>query len=169
MMYILLLRNIEPHQTSPLELALQLCCLQFHYMQQATACLLCSETNKPITRLYIDVLYVFPWSISVSHNFERDERVFNPQSQAQWHKKFKQQLLLHEDSNQQKSERKSTLGTISFPSWENGFKNEEECVGGHNFVTQKRLPDPGKNPRTEHSLECADDMEFVVVGTLELL
>jgi len=76
--------------------------------------------------------------------------------------------LLHEDSNQQKSERKSTLGTISFPSWENGFKNEEECVGGHNFVTQKRLPDPGKNPRTEHSLECADDMEFVV-GTLELL
>jgi hypothetical protein len=49
-------------------------------MQQATPCLLCGETNKPITRLYIDVLYVFPWSISVSHNFERDERVFNPQS-----------------------------------------------------------------------------------------
>jgi hypothetical protein len=42
-------------------------------------------------------------------------------------------------------------------------------MGGHNFVTQKQLPDPGKNPRTEHSLECADDMEFVVVGTLELL
>lgn len=80
LMYILLLRNIEPHQTSPLELAIQLCCLQFHYMQQATACPLCGETNKPITRLYIDVLYVFPWSISVSHNFERDERVFNPQS-----------------------------------------------------------------------------------------
>jgi hypothetical protein len=78
-------------------------------------------------------------------------------------------LLLHEDSNEQKSERKSTLETISFPSWESGFKNEEECVRGHNFVTQKRLQHPGENPRTEHSLECADDMEFVVVGTLELL
>jgi hypothetical protein len=77
--------------------------------------------------------------------------------------------LLHEDSNEQKSERKSTLEIISFPSWENGFKNEEECVGRHNFVTQKRLPDPGENPRPEHSLECAVDMESVVVGTLELL